>query len=134
METPLHPTPMQRPMMKGKIYVDASNKPTFQGIWGMTHADVNKSGHTNDFKVVRMESVKEQELGLPVYPGNYLGYFKLTTGFQTETVNESFTLTFRGHSNHGYNVYGFGENRFGKTEIVGTVTQTGKMEIFKASF
>ena len=30
METPLHPTPMQRPMMKGKIYVDASNKPTFQ--------------------------------------------------------------------------------------------------------
>lgn len=56
-----------------------------QGIWGMTHADVNKSGHTNDFKVVRMESVKEQELGLPVYPGNYQGYFKLTTGFQTET-------------------------------------------------
>lgn len=30
MEAPLHPTPMQRPMMKGKIYVDASNKPTFQ--------------------------------------------------------------------------------------------------------
>lgn len=26
----MHPTPMQRPMMKGKIYVDASNKPTFQ--------------------------------------------------------------------------------------------------------
>ncbi|CAM9489467.1 unnamed protein product [Hapterophycus canaliculatus] len=85
MEAPLHPTPMQRPMMKGKIYVDASNKPTFQGIWGMTHADVNKSGHTNDFKVVRMESVKEHELGLPVFSGHYLGYFKLTTGFQTET-------------------------------------------------
>lgn len=51
-----------------------------------------------------------------------------------DSVNESFTLTFRGHTNHGYNVYGFGENRFGKTEIVGTVTQTGKMEIFKASF
>lgn len=46
-------------------------------------------------------------------------------------VNESFTLTFRGHSNMGYNVYGFGENRFGKNEIVGTVTQSGKMEIFK---
>lgn len=30
MEAPLHPTPMARPMMKGKIYVDASNKPTFQ--------------------------------------------------------------------------------------------------------
>ncbi|CAM9934080.1 unnamed protein product [Ectocarpus fasciculatus] len=85
METPLHPTPMQRPMMKGEIYVDELNKPTFQGIWGMTHADVNKNGLTNDFKVVRMESVKEQERGLPVFPGNYLGYFKLTTGFQTET-------------------------------------------------
>ena len=46
-------------------------------------------------------------------------------------MNESFTLTFRGHSNHGYNVYGYGENRFGKNEIVGTVTQSGKMEIFK---
>eukprot|EP00752_Nemacystus_decipiens_P008857 g7903.t2 len=131
MEAPLHPTPMQRPMMKGKIYVDASNKPTFQGIWGMTHADVNKGGHTNDFKVVRMESVKEHEIGLPVFAGKYIGYFKLTTGFQTETVHEDFTLTFRGHSNHGYNVYGAGENRYGRTEIVGTVTQTGKMEIFK---
>ena len=30
METPLHPTPMQRPMMKGEIYVDELNKPTFQ--------------------------------------------------------------------------------------------------------
>lgn len=30
METPLHPTPMARPMMKGKIFVDVSNKPTFQ--------------------------------------------------------------------------------------------------------
>ena len=49
----------------------------------------------------------------------------------TRRVNESFTLTFRGHSNHGYNVYGHGENRFGKNEIVGTVTQSGKMEIFK---
>ncbi|CAM9694233.1 unnamed protein product [Laminaria digitata] len=131
MEAPLHPTPMQRPMMKGKIYVDASQKPTFQGFWGMTHADVNKSGHTNDFKVVRMESVKEEEVGMPVFAGHYQGYFKLTSGFQTETVNESFTLTFRGHSNLGYNVYGYGENRFGKNEIVGTVTQSGKMEIFK---
>ena len=56
-----------------------------QGIWGMTHADVNKGGHTNDFKVVRMESVKEHEIGLPVFAGKYIGYFKLTTGFQTET-------------------------------------------------
>lgn len=51
----------------------------------MTHADVNKGGHTNDFKVVRMESVKEHEVGLPVFAGKYIGYFKLTTGFQTET-------------------------------------------------
>lgn len=51
----------------------------------MTHADVNKSGHTNDFKVVRMESVKEHEIGQPVFSGHYQGYFKLTTGFQTET-------------------------------------------------
>lgn len=51
----------------------------------MTHADVNKSGHTNDFKVVRMESVKEHELGMPVFAGHYQGYFKLTTGYQTET-------------------------------------------------
>ena len=49
------------------------------------------------------------------------------------SVHEDFTLTFRGHSNHGYNVYGSGENRYGPTEIVGTVTQTGKMEIFKVS-
>lgn len=47
------------------------------------------------------------------------------------SVHEDFTLTFRGHSNHGYNVYGSGGNRYGSTEIVGTVTQTGKMEIFK---
>ncbi|CAM9665388.1 unnamed protein product [Pylaiella littoralis] len=131
METPLHPTPMARPMMKGKIYVDASNKPTFQGIWGMTHADVNKGGHTNDFKVVRMQSVQPHELGMPVFAGQYIGYFKLTSGFQTETVNEKFTLTFRGHSNHGYNVYGHGDNRYGSNEIVGTVTQSGKMEIYK---
>lgn len=51
----------------------------------MTHADVNKGGHTNDFKVVRMESVKEHEAGVPVFAGKYIGYFKLTTGFQTET-------------------------------------------------
>lgn len=51
----------------------------------MAHADVNKGGHTNDFKVVRMESVKPHELGLPVFPGQYLGYFKLSSGFQTET-------------------------------------------------
>lgn len=49
----------------------------------------------------------------------------------TLSVHEDFTLTFRGHSNHGYNVYGSGENRYGRNEIVGTVTQTGKMEIFK---
>lgn len=36
MEPPLHPTPMQRPMMKGKIYVDASNKPTFQVNFQLT--------------------------------------------------------------------------------------------------
>lgn len=35
METPLHPTPMARPMMKGKIFVDVSNKPTFQVRAGM---------------------------------------------------------------------------------------------------
>lgn len=29
-EQPLHPTPMEEPMMKGKIYVDASQKPTVQ--------------------------------------------------------------------------------------------------------
>lgn len=51
----------------------------------MTHADVNKGGHTNDFKVVRMEAVKVDEIGLPVFAGHYLGYFKLTTGFHTET-------------------------------------------------
>ena len=56
-----------------------------KGFWGMTHADVNKSGHTNDFKVVRMESVKEEEIGMPVFAGHYQGYFKLTSGFQTET-------------------------------------------------
>lgn len=49
------------------------------------------------------------------------------------SVSESFTLTFRGHTNHGYNVYGYGENAYGKNEIVGTVTQTGKMEIFKVT-
>ncbi|CAM9809768.1 unnamed protein product, partial [Ascophyllum nodosum] len=70
---------------------------------------------------------------MPVFAGHYLGYFKLTSNHQTETINESFTLQFRGHSNQGYNVYGYGENRFGKNEIVGTVTQTGKMEIFKVS-
>lgn len=50
------------------------------------------------------------------------------------SVHEDFTLTFRGHSNHGYNVYGSGENRYGRNEIVGTVTQTGKMEIFKVNY
>lgn len=50
------------------------------------------------------------------------------------SVNEEFTLTFRGHSNHGYNVYGSGANRYGGNEIVGTVTQTGKMEIFKVIY
>lgn len=49
-----------------------------QGIWGMTHADVNKGGYTNDFKVVRMTSVKLEEDN-PVFPGNYQGYFKLAT-------------------------------------------------------
>jgi len=34
METPLHPTPMARPMMKGKLFIDVSNKPTFQ-VWAM---------------------------------------------------------------------------------------------------
>lgn len=29
-EQPLHPTPMNHPMMKGKMTVDVSNKPTFQ--------------------------------------------------------------------------------------------------------
>lgn len=51
----------------------------------MTHADVTKGGHTNDFKVVRMESVRPDEIGLPVFGGHYLGYFKLTANHQTET-------------------------------------------------
>ena len=56
-----------------------------QGIWGMTHADVTKGGQTNDFKVVRMEAVRPDELGMPVFAGHYLGYFKLTSNHQTET-------------------------------------------------
>lgn len=50
----------------------------FQGIWGMTHADVNKGGYTNDFKVVRMSSVRIEE-DAPVFAGDYQGYFKLAT-------------------------------------------------------
>lgn len=51
----------------------------------MTHADVTKGGHTNDFKVVRMQSVQPHEIGLPVFAGKYIGYFRLTSGIHTET-------------------------------------------------
>lgn len=51
----------------------------------MTHSAVNKGGHTNDFKVVRMESVSPHEEN-PLYAGEYKGYFKLsTTGYNLET-------------------------------------------------
>lgn len=51
----------------------------------MTHAAVTKGGHTNDFKVVRMEAVGPHEEA-PLFAGEYKGYFKLSTsGFKVET-------------------------------------------------
>ena len=48
-------------------------------------------------------------------------------------IKESFTLHrfCLQHGDQGYNVYGHGVNVFGPRDIVGTVTKTGDMQIFK---